>query len=122
MTSTLLLVELSRVGAMKLLAAAGLLPPPAEAASGSISAQARTKSVAAPRPPLPQSTLERSPPRPPVPQSALPRSVRAPRSLGFDIPLLFALVGVPQIPRNSSQRKCRSDGPNASDYLLNRVA
>jgi hypothetical protein len=38
--------------------------------------------------------------------------------LGFDIPLLFAPQGVPQIPQNSSHLKCRSDGSNASDYLL----
>src|SRR3954471_9578022 len=68
-------------------------PFPAVAASGAISANARTSVTTMPRPPLPQSTLERSPPRPPVPQSALLRSLLAPRSLGFDIPLLFAPKG-----------------------------
>src|SRR5580765_3157285 len=54
-------------------------PGDAIAASGAASATTNVATTQ-PRPPLPQSTLERSPPRPPVPHSALLRSELAPRS------------------------------------------
>src|SRR6478672_4533355 len=89
MTSTFP-VAFRRLGAMKLDAIAPLslpesLPESAIAAMGAASANAATQETRMPRPPLPQSTLERSPPRLPVPQSALPLSLRAPRSVFCDI-------------------------------------
>src|SRR5437899_2124295 len=57
----------------------GFLPGDAVAASGAASATTIV-ATSTPRPPLPQSTLERSPPRPPVPHRALLRSELAPRS------------------------------------------
>ena len=65
--------------------ALGPCPSPPVAAIGAASANAATQETRMPRPPLPQSTLERSPPRLPVPQSALPLSLRAPRSVFCDI-------------------------------------
>src|SRR5471032_899560 len=47
------------------------LPLPADAARGAARANAATHEIRTPRPPLPQSTFERSPPLPPVPQRAL---------------------------------------------------
>ena len=75
MTSTLP-VALKRLGAMKLEAIAPdgglvLVVEFAVAAIGAARAHAAMHETRTPRPPLPQSTLERSPPLPPVPQRAL---------------------------------------------------
>src|SRR6478672_6722914 len=89
MTSTFP-VAFRRLGAMKLDAIAPEsplepLPESASAAVGAARANAAMQETRMPRPPLPQSTLERSPPRLPVPQSALPLSLRDPRSVFCDI-------------------------------------
>src|SRR5260221_3905655 len=82
-TSTLPLA-FSKLGAMKLEAIGEVFAVAvfdfAIAARGAASTNANTHATTAPRPPLPQSTLERSPPRPPVPHKALLRSELAPRS------------------------------------------